>query len=76
MDGDFWFPLRKTAILMLASECLSTPLKISLPKNETMVNLKSATFIIIMLLHKGLTHMHSGTYIHTGLGCFLARVSL
>ena len=44
---------------MLAYECPSTPLKISLPENETTVNLKSASFIVIMLLHKGLTHIHS-----------------
>ena len=31
------------------------------PKNETMVNLKSASFVVIMLLHKGLTRMHSQT---------------
>ena len=31
----------------------------SLPKNENMLNLKSASFIIIMLLHEGLTHVHS-----------------
>ena len=44
---------------MLAYECPHTPLKISLPKNETMVNLKSATFVVIMLLHEGLTHIQS-----------------
>ena len=37
------------------SKCPCTPLKISLPKNKTMVNLKSASFIIIMLWHEGLT---------------------
>ena len=31
----------------------------SLPENETTVNLKSASFIVIMLLHEGLTHKHS-----------------
>ena len=46
----------KIAILMLAYP--STPLKISLPENETTVNLKSASFIV-MLLHKNLTHIHS-----------------
>ena len=40
-------------------ECPSTPLKMSLPKNETMVNLKRASFVIIMLLCEGLTHIHS-----------------
>ena len=45
----------KIAILMLVSECPST----SLPENENTVNLKSAYFIVIMLLHNGLTHIHS-----------------
>ena len=49
----------KIAILMLESECPCTPLKISLTKNETTVNLKSASFVIIMHLHEGLTHIHS-----------------
>ena len=31
----------------------------SLPENETTVNLKSAPFVLIMLLHEGLTHIHS-----------------
>ena len=31
----------------------------SLPENKTTVNLKSASFVVIMLLHKGLTHIHS-----------------
>ena len=44
---------------MLAYECPYTPLKISLPENETMVNLKSASFIVIMHLHEGLTHIQS-----------------
>ena len=44
---------------MLVSECPCTPLKISLPENETKVKkkVKSASFIVIMLLHKGLTHI-------------------
>ena len=29
------------------------------PKNESTVNLKSASFIVIMLSHEGLTHIHS-----------------
>ena len=49
----------KIAILMLAFECPSTPLKMNLPRNETTVNLKSASFVVIMLLHKGLTHIQS-----------------
>ena len=38
---------------------INTVLKISLLKNENTVNLKSASLIVIMLLHKGLTHVHS-----------------
>ena len=49
----------KIAILMLSCEFPSTPLKISLHENETMVNLKNASFIVIMLLHLCLTHRHS-----------------
>ena len=44
---------------MLVYQCPHNPLKISLPQNETMVNLKSASFIVIMLLHEGLTHIQS-----------------
>ena len=33
-----------------------TPLKISLLENETTINLKSASFVVIMHLHEGLTH--------------------
>ena len=44
---------------MLGYECPHTPLKISLPENETWVNLKSASFVVIMLLHEGLTHIQS-----------------
>ena len=33
--------------------------KMSLPENETTVNLKSASLVVIMLLHEGLTHIHS-----------------
>ena len=39
----------KIEILMLAYQCPCTPLKISLPESETMVNLKHAFFLIIML---------------------------
>ena len=38
---------------MLVSECPCTPLKICLPENETMVNLISAPFVVIMHLHEG-----------------------
>ena len=34
-------------------------LKINVPKTETTVNLKSASFVVIMLLHEGLTHIQS-----------------
>ena len=44
---------------MLAYECFCTPLNISLPENETTVNLKSASFVVIMHLHKDLTHIQS-----------------
>ena len=44
---------------MLAQKCPRSPLKISLPENETTVNLKCASFVIIMLLHEGLTHTES-----------------
>ena len=56
-----WSPLSvlKIVILMLAFECPSIPLKISLPENKTTVNLKSASFVVIMLLHEGLTRIHS-----------------
>ena len=37
---------------------VALPLKISLPKNETTVNLKSASLVII-IVHKGLTHIQS-----------------
>ena len=36
-----------------------TCLNHSLPENETMVNLKSASFDVIMLLEEGLTHILS-----------------
>ena len=49
----------KIAILMLASECPCTPLRISLPKNKTTVNLKSASFVVIVRIHEGLTHIQS-----------------
>ena len=41
------------------TKCRCTPLKISLPENETTVNLKSASFVVIMFLHEGLTHIQS-----------------
>ena len=44
---------------MLSSECPCTPLKMSLPENETTVNLKSASFVLIMILHEGYTHIQS-----------------
>uniref|UniRef100_A0A671U4Y9 CCR4-NOT transcription complex subunit 10 n=1 Tax=Sparus aurata TaxID=8175 RepID=A0A671U4Y9_SPAAU len=44
---------------MLLYECPCTPLKISLPENETTLNLISASFVVIMHLHEGLTHIQS-----------------
>ena len=49
----------KITILMLVYQRPHTPLKISLPKNETTVNPESASFLVIMLLHEGLTHIQS-----------------
>ena len=34
-------------------------LKICLPENETTMNLKSASFVVVMPLHEGLTHIQS-----------------
>ena len=51
------FGISKIVILMLAYKCPRTPLKMSLPENETTVNLKSASFVVIMLLHEGLIHI-------------------
>ena len=49
-NSDFYASIRVPAAL---------PLKMSLPENKTRVILKSASFVIIMLLHKVLTHIHS-----------------
>ena len=38
---------------------LALPFKMNVPKTETTVNLNSASFDVIMLLHKGLTHIQS-----------------
>ena len=38
---------------------LALPSKMNVPKTETTVNLKSAFFIAIKLLHEGLTHIQS-----------------
>ena len=43
------------------------------PENKTTVNLKSASFVAIMLFHKGLTHIHSQK---KSLACILAQVLL
>ena len=42
------------------------------PENKNMINLTSASFVVIMLLHKGLTRIH----LQKSLSCILARVSL
>ena len=62
----------KIVNLMLASESPSTPLKMSLFENETTVNLKKASFVVIMLLDEGLTHIQS----QIKPGCILARALL
>ena len=46
----------KIVILMLA---YALPLKMNLSQKQNTVNLESASFVVIMLLHKGLTHIHS-----------------
>ena len=38
---------------------LALPFEINVPKTEITVNLKSASFVLIMLLHEGLTHIQS-----------------
>ena len=52
------FTKKKIFELRMCS-CVDTPLKISLPKNEITVNLKSASFFVIMHLHKGSTQIQS-----------------
>ena len=49
----------KIKISMLVYKCPCIPLKISLPENESMVNLKSASFVVVMLLNEGLTNIQS-----------------
>ena len=44
---------------MLVYQCPCTPLKMSLPENETTVNLKSASLVVTMHLHEGLTQIQS-----------------
>ena len=46
----------KIVILMLA---YALPLKMNLSQKQNTVNLESASFVVIMLLHKGLTCIHS-----------------
>ena len=60
---------------MLAYECPRTPLKISLPENETTVNLKSASFTSLSQLYfyTKVSLIFNHKY---SLGCFLAGVSL
>ena len=38
---------------------LALAFKINVSKTETKVNLKSASFVVIMLWHEGLTHIQS-----------------
>ena len=47
---------RSTITLLLVR---SHSIEISLPENETTVNLKSASFLEIVLSHEGLTHIQS-----------------
>ena len=56
----------KIAILMLASECPCTPLKISLPENENTVNHKCASFVVIMLI---LRHARASSLSTREVGC-------
>ena len=57
---------------MLSLKCPKhSHLELVWPENKNTVNLKIASFVIIMLLHKGLTHIHS----QKSLGCILARVN-
>ena len=50
----------KIAILMLSLICPShSHWKLVWPKYKNMVNLKNGSFVAIMLLHKGLTRVHS-----------------
>ena len=44
---------------MLAYECPVHSIENELAENENLVNLKSASFVVIRLLHKGFTHIHS-----------------
>ena len=38
---------------------IALPVKTNVPENANTVNLKSASIIVIMLLHEGLTHTQS-----------------
>ena len=64
----------KIEILMLSLICPAhSHLKWVWPENKNTVNLKSASFVVVMLFHEGLSHI----YIHKkSLGRILARVSL
>ena len=46
-------------LVILRAKCHVVLSPLSLPENETTVNLKSASFIMIMHLHKCLTHIQS-----------------
>ena len=47
----------KIAILMPLYPARALPFKMNVPENKTMVNLKSASFVIIMHLPEGFTHI-------------------
>ena len=55
-SSSLWASSPKTFFLVCAP---STPLRIGLPETETTVILKSASFVVIMHLHEGLTHIQS-----------------
>ena len=53
VESSYWFKNRDFDASIRVSHAL--PLKMSLPENETTVNLKRASFVIFTLLHEGLT---------------------
>ena len=59
LQAKFYVVLSLLSVLKITILCPCTPLKISLPENKTTVNLKNASFVVIMLLHEDLTHIQS-----------------
>ena len=73
LRADFHVELSLFSVLKIAS--VKVPLALALEMSLTQkrkYGLKSASFVVIMLLHKGLTPIHS----QKSLGCIWARVSL